>query len=91
MTTQTLLLVVNALVCGMSALRLLTYRRGHQRHHYFAGLLAYMLIVAFGAITILIITNVYGAVQPYETIVNIILCAAVFSARGNVMRIVRKD
>ncbi len=68
MTIQTALLTLNAVVCGLSALRLLTYRRGHQQHHYFAGLLAYMLIVAFGAITILIIAGVYGPVQPYETI-----------------------
>lgn len=80
MTIQTALLTLNAVVCGLSAIRLLTYHRGHQQHHYFAGLLAYILIVAFGAIMILIIAGVYGPAQPYETVVNIILCTAVFSA-----------
>lgn len=86
-TLNDLLLIANAGACFLIATVLGTFQRRGATHNYFAALLALILIISCGSITILIACGVYKDANPFETVINAALCASVLRARGNVMRI----
>lgn len=88
-TLNEFLLIVNAVVCTISAFTLGTFQRRGARHNLAGALLALVLIIACGTITIMILTGHYKVADPAETIVNVVLCIAVVQARGNAMKIFR--
>ena len=86
-TLNEFLLILNAVSCGVTATCLGTFQRHGARHNYFGALLALILIVSCGSIAILIAYGSYSQANPFETIINLVLCVSVVRARGNVMRI----
>jgi len=52
-------------------------------------MLALILIVSCGSISIFIAADVYTNINPFETVINVVLCISVFRARGNVLHIFR--
>ncbi|TJZ75565.1 phage holin family protein [Chitiniphilus eburneus] len=85
-----LLLIINAVACAATCLRLLTYRRAGARHRPLYAWLAYVLIVATGTVALRTLLGVYpAAVDPSEVAINIVLCIAVFGVRGNVAELFR--
>ncbi|HBC0585270.1 phage holin family protein [Enterobacter cloacae] len=86
-TLNEFLLILNAVSCGVTATCLGTFQRRGARHSYFGALLALILIVSCGAIVILIACGSYTQANPFETVINLVLCVSVVRARGNVMRI----
>lgn len=86
-TLNEFLLIVNAIACAVSATTLGTFQRKGAKHKFVGGLLALVLIIACGSVTILILTGQYTAANPSETVINVMLCIFVVSARGNVMRV----
>lgn len=88
MNTQILLLNLNAIVCFLIVIRLMTYRRGNSRHRPVAAWFAYALIVACAAVFLRIVTGSYHKADWAETLINVIMCASLFAAKGNVMRLI---
>lgn len=84
-----LLLSVNALACGLMALRLIAFRRNGASYNRTASLFAYLLIIASGTVAIRILFGEYRTVDPAETLLNIALCVAMFAAKGNVRHFMR--
>lgn len=86
-TLNEFLLIVNAIACAIGATTLGTFQRKGAKHKFVGGLLALVLIIACGSVTILILTGQYTTANPAETVINVMLCIFVVSARGNVMRV----
>lgn len=84
MTYETFLLNANAIICAITAMRLLTFRRGKSPHNRLMGWLAWLLTVASGAVTIRVLTGEYAYTDWTEVLINLLLCVAVCRARGNV-------
>jgi uncharacterized membrane protein len=87
---QTVLLSINAVACGLIAVRLLMYRRHGAVHRMVGAWFAYALIVACAAVVIRVVTGHYPFADWAETLINLTLCAAVYTARGNVMHLFRR-
>lgn len=83
--------MLNALACFISATMLGTYQRNGAKHRFSAGVMAFILIVACGSVTILIATGNYKYGYIPEAVINVMLCISLISSRGNVMKIFRRD
>lgn len=81
---ETVLLNANAIICAITAILLLTFRRGKAHHNRIMDLLAWLLTVASGAVTIRVLTGEYFYTDRTELLINPRLCAAVCGSRGNV-------
>ncbi|WP_366539044.1 phage holin family protein [Serratia marcescens] len=86
-----LLLGVNAVACAISAGMLGTYQRNGAKHRVIGGVIALVLIVACGSVTILIATGRYVHANPAETVINVMLCISLIYSHGNVMKIFRRE
>lgn len=80
---------VNALACGLMAIRLVAFRRNGAGYSRSASFCAYLLIVASGTVAIRILFGEYAEVDPAETLLNIALCVAMFAVKGNVRHFIR--
>lgn len=90
--TQTLLLYTNALICGAIFLRLLSWNRRGARYRFGMSLLAYAMMVGSGSVALSIFFGLYEIpVEWTEVLLNGVLCAAVFAARGNVSCLFRPN
>ncbi|WP_337262942.1 MULTISPECIES: phage holin family protein [unclassified Serratia (in: enterobacteria)] len=80
--------LINAVVCAVIAIRLLTFRRDGGAHVQWAAWLAYCLILATGSVTIRIAMGAYeGTTDPAELFINAVLCVMVLRAKGNVVQL----
>jgi len=84
MTFETFLLNANAIICAITAVRLLTFRRGKAQHNRLMGWLSWLLIVSTASVTIRVLTGEYFYTDWTEVLINLLLCVAVCRARGNV-------
>lgn len=89
MTWETFLLNANAIICAVTAIRLLTFRRGKTVHSRLMGFIAWLLTVASGAVTIRILTGEYFYTDWTEVLINLLLCIAVLRSHGNVGRLLK--
>ncbi|ERK10877.1 hypothetical protein L580_0736 [Serratia fonticola AU-P3(3)] len=87
MSIEVLLALTNGLSCGLMSARMLLYRRKGAKYNRPASLLAYLLIAASGTVAIRIAFGEYTIVDPAETLLNVVLCVAMFRARGNVAQL----
>lgn len=87
--TNDLITITNAVICALIALRLLTFQRNGAAHRYWGGILAYALIVATASVFIRVIMGEYRNTDISEIIINIVLCVAVFNAKGNIVQLVK--
>lgn len=91
MTSHDLLLIAKALICLGITIRVMSFQRNGARHRRWGGLLAYILIVASSAITILtfysIFTRNHISTEFPEAVIYTVLLAAVLKTRGNVVQI----
>lgn len=90
MTFEHFLLNANAIICAITAIRLLTFRRGPSKHNSFMALTAWALTVATGAVTIRVVTGEYFHTDWTEVLINLLLCIAVLRTRGNVGHLLRR-
>lgn len=79
---------LNAGICAAIAIRLMLFRQGECAHKWSYSILAYILIVASGIISIQILMHQYTHVYIWEVIMNSIICVGVFMARGNVAKLI---
>jgi hypothetical protein len=86
---MTTLQLLNALVCAACCLRLILFARSGATHRPWASTLAYLLIVAFGAIAVLAAFGMAPAISWPQLLINMVLVAALFSVGGNVVELFR--
>lgn len=85
------ILWTDAIACAISAMMLGTYQRKGAKHRIVGGIMALVLLVACGSVTILIATGRYTQANLSETIINVMLCISLIYSHGNVMKIFRRD
>lgn len=76
--------VINAVVCGLISLRLITFDKTGLNHRPFMSFIAYVIIVATGSVPIRMITGDPVQQDISQTLLNIIMCIALFAMKGNV-------
>ncbi|WP_127958059.1 phage holin family protein [Serratia microhaemolytica] len=80
--------LLNAIVCTVTAVRLLTFRRCGAGYVRWGAYLAYGLTLATGSVAIRIVMGTYeGPTDPAELFINIVLCFLVLRSRGNVVQL----
>lgn len=81
------LMMLDAVLCALIALRLLAYRKQAGNHRPFAGALAYLMIVAAAAVPLLLLFGQEAGLS--RLVLDSILCAALFASHGNVIELFR--
>ncbi|MEH4965218.1 phage holin family protein [Escherichia coli] len=84
MTTPDLL---NAVICGAIAMRVLLFRRDGSRHRRWGGWIAYLLIVVAASVPIRTFYGYYVSTDWSEIIIKAVLLAALIKTKGNVVQI----
>ncbi|MCB5312096.1 phage holin family protein [Yersinia intermedia] len=82
-----ILLFINSLACGLIAIRLIFYSRNGSVHKPLISLMAYLIIVATGSVPIRAALGDYPVHDISETVLNTVLCIAVFAVRGNLAQL----
>lgn len=88
MTWQVFLLDANAIVCLLIVLRLMFFSKLGKRQRFGVSLLAYLTILAAGYTSFRILMGTYIQVDPGELMLNSIICASIWLARGNLAKVV---
>lgn len=83
MSLNHILLVINSIACGSLAIRLMLYTRCGSVHKPAISFAAYLIIVAAGSVPIRALMGSYPIHDISETVINTVLCVAVFAVRGN--------
>lgn len=81
------LVLTNVVTCAAIALRLMCFRKPGARHNWWASWLAYLIIIAYASVPFRYFFDYYTNTHWAAVIINLIICAAVFRARGNVAQI----
>ncbi|EFH7974172.1 phage holin family protein [Escherichia coli] len=87
MVTSDPLVLTNVVTCTAIVLRLMTFRKPGGRHNWWASWLAYLIILAYASVPFRFMFDYYLYVHWASVTMNLIICAAVFRARGNVARL----
>lgn len=87
MTWQTLILNINAVACILISIRLMFFRKRSLRRRRLMEFLAYGLILAPAFTAFRIWHGDYVQVDYGELVFNLVVCIAVWRARGNIARI----
>lgn len=77
------------LVAALLALVLLAFQRGSSAHRPWASLLAYLLIVAAGAVAVLRLFGHASLADLPQLFINLALLLALIAQRGNVVDLFR--
>lgn len=98
------MLQINAMLCAAICIRLILFRREGGTFRPLASLLAYVLTVASGAFALAILllcivpsamlgtdSLVFACLGYAQTLLNLVLCAAIFAMRGNVIDLFRSQ
>lgn len=80
--------MINAGICAVIVLALMFYQRGGARHRRIVSLLAYFTVLVYASIPFRYLFGLYQESHWLVVIVNILICAAVLWARGNVARLI---
>ncbi len=80
--------MINAGICAVIVLVLMFYQRGGARHRPIVSLLAYLTVLVYASIPFRYLFGLYQESHWLVVIVNILICAAVLWARGNVARLI---
>lgn len=90
MGVSNFILTLNAFTCALIVLVLLTYQRNGANYCWKTSFGAWLLMVACGSVTILILAGVYRVPSIPETVINIALLVTVWGVRGNISRMVNR-
>ncbi|HCJ7723613.1 TPA: phage holin family protein [Citrobacter freundii] len=80
--------MVNAGVCAVIVLVLMFYQREGTRHRPVISLLAYFVVLVYASVPLRYLFGLYHDSHWLVVIVNLLICAAVLRARGNVARLI---
>ncbi|MCT4701208.1 phage holin family protein [Enterobacteriaceae bacterium H20N1] len=81
------LVLTNVVASTAIVLRLMMFRKPGGKHNWWASWLAYLIILAYASVPFRFLFDYYLHVHWASVIINLIICAAVFRARGNVARL----
>lgn len=87
MVTTDPLVLTNVAASSMIVLRLMMFRKPGGKHNVWASWLAYVIILAYASVPFRFMFDFYFHVHWATVMLNLIICAAVFKARGNVARL----
>ncbi|PVZ84851.1 phage holin family protein [Serratia sp. S1B] len=87
MNANYFLLIINSIACGLLALRLMFYSREGSIHRPLVSIAAYLITVAAGSVPIRALTGSYPMHDISGTVINTVLCIAVFAVRGNLAQL----
>lgn len=83
------MIVLDALVCALICLRVLFFRRGGSAHRPLAGALAYIIVIAAGAVPLRALMGDLPAPSLPDVVLHLVFGLALFAARGNVVELFR--
>ncbi|WP_099336735.1 phage holin family protein [Erwinia amylovora] len=84
MVISDLMVIFNVMLCTAIVLRLMFFCKPGGKHHCWASWLAYLIILAYASVPFRFLFDSYRHTQWAVVIINLILCAAVHRAKGNV-------
>ncbi|MCU1787504.1 phage holin family protein [Pectobacterium polaris] len=79
--------LVNVIICAVIVVLLMFYRKNGARHRPLISWLAYLLILVYASVPFRYLFGYYDA-GWLVVAVNLIICAAMLKARGNVARLI---
>ncbi|MDO8932863.1 MAG: phage holin family protein [Rhodocyclaceae bacterium] len=79
------MIALDALVCTAICLRVFFYRRQGAVHRPLAGVLAYVIVIAAGAVPLRAALCDLPEPSLSDIVLHAVLCLAVFAGRGNVV------
>ncbi|MEC5643514.1 phage holin family protein [Citrobacter koseri] len=80
--------LLNSITCAVIVLVLMFYQRDGARHRPIVSLLAYFTVLVYASIPFRYLFGLYQESHWMVVIINILICAAVLWARGNVARLI---
>ncbi|HED5644218.1 TPA: phage holin family protein [Enterobacter cloacae] len=80
--------MANALICAVIVITLMLYQRGGARHRPLMSLIAYLTVLVYASVPFRYLFGLYKESHWFVVLVNVLICAAVLWARGNVARLV---
>lgn len=79
--------MVNAVICAVIVVVLMFYRREGAKHRPVISLMAYFTVLVYASVPFRYLFGLYHESHWFVVLANILICAAVLWARGNVARI----
>ena len=79
--------MVNAGICAVIVLVLMFYQRGGSRHRPLISLLAYFTVLVYASVPFRYLFGLYSESHWRVVLANLLICAAVLWAKGNVARL----
>lgn len=80
--------VINAAICSVIVVVLMFYQREGARHRPVISLLAYFVVLVYASVPLRYLFGLYHDSHWLVVIVNLLICAAVLRARGNVASLI---
>ena len=80
--------IINAVICAVIVVALMFYRRDGSRHRPMISLMAYFTVLVYASVPFRYLFGLYHESHWVVVLANILICAAVLWARGNVARLV---
>ncbi|MEM6049608.1 phage holin family protein [Erwinia sp. P7711] len=87
MVTNDPMVIANVIICTAIALRLMFFRKAGAHHEGWASWLAYLFVLAYGSIPFRYFFDHYDHTSWSALLVNMIFCAAIYRAKGNVAEV----
>lgn len=81
------MIAFDALICAAICLRVFFFRRAGSVYRPLASLIAYLIIIAAGAVPLRALMNDLPAPSLADIGLHLVLCLAIFAARGNVVEL----
>lgn len=79
-----LMVMINVVPCIAIVVRLMFFCKPGARYQWWASWLAYLIILAYASVPFRFLLDGYTQTHWAVVIINMILCAAVYRAKGNV-------
>lgn len=80
---------INFVVCTVSTVVLINFRRNGAKYRFAPSFLAWVLIVSMGSVPLRVLTGDYVAIDVSETVTNAVVCLLLVASKGNVAKIFR--
>ena len=80
--------MANAIISAVIVIALMFYERGGARHRPLISLMAYFTVLVYASVPFRYLFGLYHESHWFVVLVNVLICAAVLWARGNVARLV---
>ena len=79
---------VNAVICAVIVVFLMFYQREGARHRPLISLVAYFSVLVYASVPFRYLFGLYQESHWVVVLANVLICAAVVWARGNVARLI---